>query len=116
MPRPCRRAESGLRLSAPGPGGLTAAYYLRRAGVSVTVYDEHEKAGGVLTYGIPHYRLPKTIVDSYVQALEKMGVRFVLNTTVGRDIALEEIHEQNDAVYMGTGAWRSPCWVLKAKI
>ena len=57
-----------------GPGGLTAAYYLRRAGVSVTVYDEHEKAGGVLTYGIPHYRLPKTIVDSYVQALEKMGV------------------------------------------
>lgn len=109
--------ESGKRAAVigAGPGGLTAAYYLRRAGVSVTVYDEHEKAGGVLTYGIPHYRLPKTIVDSYVQALEKMGVRFVLNTTVGRDIALEEIHEQNDAVYMGTGAWAQPVLGLEGE-
>lgn len=92
-----------------GPGGLTAAYYLRRAGHEVTVYDAHEKAGGVLRYGIPHYRLPKAIVDEFCDALEHiMGIRFVMNTKVGEDITVEEIREQNDAVYFGTGAWSQP--------
>jgi NADPH-dependent glutamate synthase beta subunit-like oxidoreductase/CO/xanthine dehydrogenase FAD-binding subunit len=92
-----------------GPGGLTAAFYLRKAGHEVTVYDAHEKAGGVLRYGIPHYRLPKAIVDEYCDALEKiMGIRFVMNTKVGEDITLEAIRAQHDAVYMGTGAWSQP--------
>ncbi|MGN0371460.1 MAG: FAD binding domain-containing protein [Enterocloster sp.] len=92
-----------------GPGGLTAAFYLRRAGHEVTVYDAHEKAGGVLRYGIPHYRLPKAIVDEFCDALENgMGIRFVMNTRVGSDITVEEIREKNDAVYFGTGAWSQP--------
>lgn len=92
-----------------GPGGLTAAFYLRRAGHEVTVYDAHEKPGGVLRYGIPHYRLPKTIVDEYCGALsDLMGVKFVMNTRVGQDITVEEIRAQNDAVYFGTGAWSQP--------
>lgn len=92
-----------------GPGGLTAAFYLRRAGHEVTVYDAHEKAGGVLRYGIPYYRLPKTVVDEYCDALERiMGIRFVMNTKVGSDITVEEIREKNDAVYFGTGAWSQP--------
>ncbi|MGN0996777.1 MAG: FAD-dependent oxidoreductase [Candidatus Ventricola sp.] len=109
--------ESGKRVAVigAGPGGLTAAYYLRRAGHEVTVYDEHDKAGGVLTYGIPHYRLPKAIVDGYVRAIERMGVRFVLGTAVGRDIALEDIRAQNDAVYMGTGAWSQPVLGLEGE-
>ncbi|MGN0747404.1 MAG: FAD-dependent oxidoreductase [Aristaeellaceae bacterium] len=91
-----------------GPGGLTAAYYLRKAGHEVTVYDAHEKPGGVLRYGIPHYRLPKAIVDAYCDALEGMGVRFVMNTRVGRDVTVEDIRAGVDAVYVGTGAWSQP--------
>ena len=91
-----------------GPGGLTAAFYLRRAGHEVTVYDAHEKPGGVLRYGIPHYRLPKDIVDAYCDALEGMGVRFVMNTRVGRDVTMEDIRAGVDAVYVGTGAWSQP--------
>ena len=92
-----------------GPGGLTAAFYLRQAGNEVTVYDAHEKAGGVLRYGIPHYRLPKTIVDEFCDALrDLMGIQFIMNTKVGDDITVEEIKSQNDMVYFGTGAWRQP--------
>ena len=92
-----------------GPGGLTAAFYLRQAGNEVTVYDAHEKAGGVLRYGIPHYRLPKTIVDEFCDALrDLMGIQFVMNTKVGDDITVEEIKSRNDMVYFGTGAWRQP--------
>ncbi|MGN0157852.1 MAG: FAD binding domain-containing protein [Brotaphodocola sp.] len=92
-----------------GPGGLTAAYYLRKAGHEVTIYDAHEKAGGVLRYGIPHYRLPKAIVDEFCNALrEIMGITFVMNTTVGADITVEEIRAGYDAVYFGTGAWSQP--------
>ncbi len=92
-----------------GPGGLTAAYYLRKAGHDVTIYDAHEKAGGVLRYGIPHYRLPKTIVDEFCDALRDiMGIKFIMNTKVGEDITVEEIRNQNDTVYFGTGAWSQP--------
>lgn len=92
-----------------GPGGLTAAFYLRREGHEVTIYDAHEKAGGVLRYGIPHYRLPKAIVDEFCDALKDiMGIHFVMNTKVGSDITVEEIRANNDAVYFGTGAWSQP--------
>ena len=77
--------ETGKKVAivGAGPGGLTAAYYLRRAGEKVVVYDRMEKAGGVLQYGIPHYRLPKDIVDGYAAQLEKMGVEFRMNTEIG---------------------------------
>ncbi len=99
-----------------GPGGLTAAFYLRREGHQVTVYDSHEKPGGVLRYGIPHYRLPKTIVDQFCQALENgMGIRFVMNTTVGKDVTVEQIKADNDVVYFGTGAWSQPVLGLEGE-
>ncbi|MCD7808267.1 MAG: FAD binding domain-containing protein [Erysipelotrichaceae bacterium] len=92
-----------------GPGGLTAAFYLRQAGHEVTVYDAHEKPGGVLQYGIPHYRLPKSIVDEFCNALkDNMGIQFVMNTMVGQDISVEDIRANNDVVYFGTGAWSQP--------
>ena len=69
-----------------GPGGLTAAFYLRKAGHQVTVYDSHEKPGGVLRYGIPHYRLLKDLVDQFCQALENlMGIRFGKRCDSGAD-------------------------------
>ena len=91
-----------------GPSGLAAAYYMRKAGMDVTVIDAHEKAGGVLMYGIPHYRLPKDIVEKFVAALEGMGIKFVLNTKVGQDLAVEEIVNGYDKVFFGTGAWKQP--------
>ncbi|MCI8297417.1 MAG: FAD-dependent oxidoreductase [Lachnospiraceae bacterium] len=91
-----------------GPSGLSCAYYLRRLGHEVTVFDKMEKAGGVLMYGIPHYRLPKEILESYVQALEKMGVTFKLGVEVGKDIQTEEIEKAYDSVFIGTGAWKQP--------
>lgn len=91
-----------------GPGGLTAAYFLRKQGHAVTVIDAHEKAGGVLQYGIPHYRLPKSIVDAFADALAGMGIAFRMNTMVGKDISMEEIVNSFDTVFVGTGAWKQP--------
>lgn len=109
--------ETGKRVSVigAGPGGLAAAYYLRNAGHHVTVYDRMEKAGGVLRYGIPHYRLPKTIVDAYVKALEDMGVEFRLGIQVGKDITVGEIEADSDSMYVGTGAWKQPVLGLEGE-
>lgn len=112
------KTETGKRCAVigAGPGGLAAAFYLRRAGHSVTVYDAHEKPGGVLRYGIPHYRLPKAIVDEFCGALETiMGIRFVLNTTVGKEITVEQIKASHDVVYFGTGAWSQPVLGLEGE-
>ena len=91
-----------------GPSGLAAAYNLRRAGHQVTVYDKMEKAGGVLMYGIPAYRLPKKYIETVQQALEGMGVVFKLGVDVGKDITVAEIEKASDSVYIATGAWKQP--------
>lgn len=98
-----------------GPGGLAAAYYLRKAGNQVDVYDKMEKAGGVLRYGIPHYRLPKTLVDAYSQALADMGICFHMGVEVGKDISVETLREQCDTMYFGTGAWKQPVLGLQGE-
>lgn len=110
-------AQTGKKAAiiGAGPAGLTAAYFLRKQGHDVTVIDAHEKAGGVLQYGIPHYRLPKNIVDSFVAALEGMGIQFRMNTVVGRDITMESIVDANDTVFVGTGAWKQPVLGLKGE-
>lgn len=91
-----------------GPAGLTAAYFLRRAGHEVTVYEKMEEAGGVLMYGIPEYRLPKHYVRDLVSAIKGMGVQFKYNTEVGKDIAMETIKAEFDTVFLDTGAWKQP--------
>ena len=91
-----------------GPAGLTAAYYLRKMGHSVTVYEKMEEAGGVLMYGIPEYRLPKHYVRDLAEALTDMGICFTYSTEVGKDIQIEEIREANDTVFLDTGAWKQP--------
>lgn len=91
-----------------GPGGLTCAYYLRLQGHDVTIIDAHEKAGGVLQYGIPHYRLPRNILDGVISAIRGMGVKFELNTVVGKDIQMDDVLHRFDSVYFGTGAWKQP--------
>lgn len=87
-----------------GPAGLTCAGDLARAGFEVTVYEALHKAGGVLIYGIPEFRLAKSIVQKEVDSLEKLGVKFVLNALIGRTFTLEQLLEENDAVFVGSGA------------
>lgn len=97
---------TGLRVAVvgAGPSGLTVAGELVKKGHKVTVYDALHKPGGVLLYGIPEFRLPNAIVDQEVETLRRLGVKFVMNTLVGRSITLAELQQENEAVFMGTGA------------
>ncbi len=100
------RKES-VGIIGAGPGGLAAADMLRRAGVQVTVYDRYDRSGGLLTYGIPGFKLEKEVVMRRNQQLEAGGVRFVMNCTVGKDMSFEEIRAQHDAVIIATGVYKS---------
>ena len=88
-----------------GPAGLSAAYYLRRLGYRVTVYDRMEEAGGLLIYGIPGYRLPKVVVRKMVKALRGTGIEFKLKVNIGKDTSVEELMKKVDAVFLACGAW-----------
>lgn len=90
-----------------GPAGLTAAYFLARSGHQVTVYDAMPQGGGMLRYGIPVYRLPDEVIDQELDLIARLGVRFIYNTKVGRDITLDYLKENFDAVFLGIGAWKS---------
>ncbi len=87
-----------------GPAGLAAAFYLVRLGHEVTIYEDKEKAGGILRYGIPAYRLPKDELDHELQLFTKLGIKFVFRTRVGRDIALADLANKADAVLVCVGA------------
>ncbi len=87
-----------------GPGGLTVASDMRQLGYSVTVFEALHETGGVLTYGIPEFRLPKAIVQFEIDYLKQMGVRFELNHVIGNIFTVEELLENFDAVYIGVGA------------
>lgn len=99
------RAES-VGIIGAGPGGLAAADVLRRAGVQVTVYDRYDRAGGLLTYGIPGFKLEKPVVMRRIEQLEQAGVTFVLNCKVGEDISFDAIRGQHDAVLIATGVYK----------
>lgn len=90
-----------------GPAGMSAAFLLAGKGVDVTLYDAQEKAGGVLRYGIPAFRLDKKYIDAYERMLLEAGVHFVGNTKVGVDVSVDSIAEHYDAVLLAVGAEKS---------
>ena len=100
------RTESVAIIGA-GPGGLAAADVLRRQGVQVTVYDRYDRAGGLLTYGIPGFKLEKDVVMQRIAQLEAGGVTFVLNCAVGVDISFEAIRAKHNAVLIATGVYKA---------
>lgn len=100
------RAES-VGIIGAGPGGLAAADMLRRQGVQVTVYDRYDRAGGLMVYGIPGFKLEKDIVERRNAQLTEGGVNFVLNCNVGEDITFDAIRGQHDAVLIATGVYKS---------
>jgi glutamate synthase (NADPH/NADH) small chain len=100
------RAES-VGIIGAGPGGLAAADVLRRAGIQVTVYDRYDRAGGLLTYGIPGFKLEKDVVMRRNKQLELGGVKFELNTNIGEDISFADLRAKHDAVIIATGVYKS---------
>ena len=104
---PLQERTESVGIIGAGPGGLAAADVLRRAGVQVTVYDRYDRAGGLLTYGIPGFKLEKDVVMRRNEQLEKGGVTFKLNCNVGEDITFEDIRAQHDAVIIATGVYKT---------
>ncbi len=102
-------AERGetVAIIGAGPGGLAAADVLRRAGVQVTVYDRYDRAGGLMTYGIPGFKLEKPVVMRRIEQLEQGGVELVLNCNVGEDISFDAIRGKHDAVLIATGVYKA---------
>ncbi|AII85990.1 glutamate synthase [NADPH] small chain GltD [Planktomarina temperata RCA23] len=105
--KPAATRGESVGIIGAGPGGLAAADMLRRAGVQVTVYDRYDRAGGLLTYGIPGFKLEKDVVMQRVTQLEEGGIEIVTNCNVGVDISFDEIRSKHDAVIIATGVYKS---------
>ncbi|UKK85764.1 NAD(P)-dependent oxidoreductase [Sphingopyxis sp. BSN-002] len=90
-----------------GPAGLTAAEYLRVLGHEVHVYDRHDRAGGLLTYGIPGFKLEKDVVMRRVARLEEGGIHFHLGFEVGKDATLDQLRRKHDAILIATGVYKA---------
>ena len=101
-----QRAET-VGIIGAGPAGLAAADVLLRAGVQVTIYDRYDRAGGLLTYGIPGFKLEKPVVMQRIAHLEQAGASFVLNCNVGVDISYADLRAKHDAVLIATGVYKS---------
>ena len=100
------RTES-IGIIGAGPAGLAAAESLRERGYKVTVYDRYDRAGGLLVYGIPHFKLEKDVVARRVQRLTEGGVAFELKCDVGADVAFADIRARHDALLVATGVYKA---------
>ncbi len=109
--------ETGKKVAVigSGPAGISAAYYLRKLGHVVTIYEKNEKPGGMLTYAIPAFRLPNDIVERVVKIIENLGVKFKLNTEVGKDISIKDLRDEFDSLFIANGAWEPPSIRLEGK-
>lgn len=88
-----------------GPAGLACADVLARNGIQAVVFDRYPRIGGLLTFGIPSFKLEKEVVETRYQILQEMGIQFRLNTDVGRDVSFESLLEDYDAVFLGMGTY-----------
>ncbi|MBI4939002.1 MAG: NAD(P)-binding protein [Nitrosomonadales bacterium] len=87
-----------------GPAGLSCAYQLALKGHEVTIFDEHEYLGGMMRYGIPGFRTPRNVLDAEIQRILDLGVKTRMNCRVGKDITLEQVRKEFDAMFLGMGA------------
>ena len=99
-------APNGKRVAiiGAGPSGLSAAHYLARKGYEVEIFEAESVCGGVLAFGIPSYRLPKSVIDAEVTRIKAMGVKINLNSPVGEKLPFDTLKNEFDAVYVATGA------------
>ncbi|MEZ9552658.1 FAD-dependent oxidoreductase [Vibrio breoganii] len=99
--------DKTVAIIGAGPAGLAAADILVRNGVKAVVYDRYPEIGGLLTFGIPSFKLEKEVMQNRRKIFTEMGVEFQLNTEVGKDISMDELIEQHDAVFLGVGTYKN---------
>jgi glutamate synthase (NADPH/NADH) small chain len=105
--KPLHERTESVGIIGAGPGGLAAADILRKQGIQVTIYDRYDRAGGLLTYGIPGFKLEKDVVMKRIDQLEQSGVVFKLNCNVGDDISFAELQATHGAILIATGVYKS---------
>lgn len=99
-----RAKDKRVAVIGSGPAGLTCAAFLARRGVKVTIYEKHDNLGGLLTHGIPEFRLPREVVEKTIEKILDLGVETKLNQELGRDFAIEDLAQKYDAVFVAIGA------------
>lgn len=105
MERPPEQSKR-ITVVGAGPAGLSAAYFLRRLGHQVTVFEAMSQPGGMLRYGIPEYRLPEKTLDQEIDRIVKMGVEIETGVSLGKDTKLDDLQNEFDAVFIAIGAWQ----------
>ena len=95
-----------IAIVGAGPAGLAAAFYLVRLGHKITIFDSNEKAGGVLRYGIPAYRLPKDVLDKELELFDELKVNFIFNTEMGKQFSLETLQKDFSTIILAIGAYK----------
>ena len=108
--------DNRIAIVGGGPAGITLAFILAIKGYKVTIFDAHEKIGGVLRYGIPEYRLPNSLIDVYEERLRELGVKIRPNTLIGPVITLDKLLSDGyDAIFIGTGVWNPKTLNIKGE-
>ncbi len=105
--RPTRERSQSVGIIGAGPGGMAAAEQLRKHGYKVTLYDRYDRVGGLLIYGIPGFKLEKTVVERRARLLAEAGVEIRVNFEVGRDASLADLRERHDALLVATGVYKA---------
>ena len=105
--KPTKELKETIGIIGAGPAGLAAAEQLRQKGYQITIYDRYDRAGGLLIYGIPNFKLEKSSVQRRTKLYQDSGITFVQNFEVGKDSTLEELKEKHDAVLIATGVYKS---------
>lgn len=113
---PGKARGQSVGIIGAGPAGLAAAESLRLRGYGVTIYDRHDRAGGLLTYGIPNFKLEKEIVSRRLKRLEDGGIAFALNTEIGKDISFAELRAKHDALLIATGTYNARALDLPGRV
>ena len=99
--------SQSIGIIGAGPAGLAAAEQLRKSGYQITVYDRYDRAGGLMIYGIPNFKLEKFVVERRTKLLEEGGIKFVQNFEVGKDVTLEQLRKKHDALLIATGVYKA---------
>jgi glutamate synthase (NADPH) small chain len=102
-----RELKQSVAIIGAGPAGMACAEELRKSGYQVTIYDRYDRAGGLLIYGIPNFKLEKFVVERRTKLLKDSGIKFVQNFDVGKDKTLYELKEKHDAILVATGVYKA---------